>query len=186
MRIIAGKARGHRLETPSNLKIRPTTDRIKESIFNIIQKHLYDSIVIDLFSGTGNLGIEALSRNSNKAYFVDNSQESIDIIKSNLDKTRLRDQGEVIRGDVRVALNKIASKGVQADIIFMDPPYKKGLVIPTLEGIQSANLLKASGIIVIDHDKTEDLPEEINELIKYRSKGYGNTTVSFYKQKEEV
>lgn len=186
MRIIAGKARGLKLITPRDLQIRPTSDRVKESVFNIIQNNIYDSIIIDLFAGTGNLGIEALSRNAKKVYFIDGSKDSIDIIKENLAKTNFISQAEVISTDVVAGIYRLAEKDVQADIIFMDPPYNKGLALVALEHIASKNLLNSSGIIVVEHDKIENMPEEMDIIIRFRRKDYGNTSVSFYKQKEEI
>ncbi|AOY77360.1 16S rRNA (guanine(966)-N(2))-methyltransferase RsmD [Clostridium formicaceticum] len=186
MRIIAGEARGLRLFTPKDLQIRPTSDRVKESIFNIVQNYLYDGTVIDLFSGTGNLGIEALSRKAQKVYFVDKSQESIEIIKKNLHKTNFISKAEVLHADVVSAIHKLANKNVQADIIFMDPPYKQGLAVVALEEIIRNKLLHPLGIVVVEHDKNEDIPGEIDSILQFRCKNYGNTSATFYKQKEEV
>ncbi|SES66421.1 16S rRNA (guanine(966)-N(2))-methyltransferase RsmD [Natronincola peptidivorans] len=186
MRIIAGKARGYRLITPKDFKIRPTSDRVKESIFNIIQNYIIDGIVIDLFAGTGSLGLEALSRNAEKVYFVDKDKDSIDIIKQNLSKMNLLAKGEIIHADVISAINNLTEKKVQADIIFMDPPYNKGLGNAALEDIDTSELLAPSGRIIIEHDKSEDMPIEMNKLHQFRRKDYGNTSVSFYKQKEEI
>ncbi|SDK43463.1 16S rRNA (guanine(966)-N(2))-methyltransferase RsmD [Natronincola ferrireducens] len=186
MRIIAGKARGLRLMAPKDLQVRPTSDRVKESIFNIIQNSLYDSIVIDLFAGTGNLGIEALSRNAQKAYFVEQSKTNIEIIKENLNKTRFTEIGEVINGDVIFSIHKLALKGVQGDIIFMDPPYNQGWPIKVLEEIYKKQIVTSSGIIIVEHDKNENLLDEVHGLFRFRKKDYGNTTMSFYKLREEI
>lgn len=186
MRIIAGKARGLKLITPKNLEIRPTSDRIKESVFNIIQSSIYDSIIVDIFAGTGNLGIEALSRNAKKVYFIDRNKDSIEIIEQNLAKANFTSQAEVICGDAITGINRLIEKDVQADVIFMDPPYKKGLGVMALEHIANKKLLNSSGIIVVEHDKIENMPEETGVIILFRRKDYGNTSVSFYKQKEEI
>jgi len=153
MRVISGKARGTSLKAPEGLNTRPTTDRVKESVFNIIQSRLYDSVVIDLFSGSGNLGIESLSRNANKAYFIDNNKDSIQSIKENLKKTNLIDNSIVMQMDILSAMNKLSNQGVKANIIFLDPPYSKGLVAPTLDGIFSFELLQNDGIVVVEHKK---------------------------------
>lgn len=184
MRIIAGKARGHKLITPKDFNIRPTTDRVKESVFNIIQDYIYDSIVVDLFAGTGNLGIEALSRGAQKVYFIDRCKESIKIIKENLTKTKFTMKAEVLLEDTITGLNKLCHKDVQADVIFMDPPYNKGLPAVILEKIDEKGLLHSSGIIVVEHSKEEKLPEEFNNIICIRKKDYGRISVSFYKEKE--
>src|SRR5690554_6539557 len=147
MRVISGKARGHALKAPKGLNTRPTTDRVKESLFNIIQTRLDESVVMDLFSGSGNLGIESLSRNADKAYFIDNNKNSIQIIKENLKKTSLINNSIVIQMDIISAVEKLSAEGVQADIIFMDPPYSKGFVLPVLEKIVSSHILKRDGIV---------------------------------------
>jgi len=185
MRVIAGKARGHKLISPEGMDVRPTSDRVKESMFNIIQVKLMDSIVVDFFSGTGNLGIEALSRGASKAYFIDKSPKSIRIIKDNLEKTRLNLLAEVINQDSEAAVITLAAKRVQADVIFMDPPYLKGFEELMLYRIAEHELLSKDGIIVLEHDKTTLLGNEIDKFTRYRRNDYGNTSVSFYCYKEE-
>jgi len=147
MRVISGIARGHRLKPPEGMDIRPTSDRVKESIFNIIQNYIIDGTVVDLFAGTGNLGIESLSRGAQKAYFVDQSRKSVEIIKYNLEKTRLISLAEIISADVSSGIKRIALKNIQADVIFMDPPYGKGLINKTINLIETNNLLKPSGLL---------------------------------------
>lgn len=185
MRVISGKARGQSLKAPEGLNTRPTTDRVKESIFNIIQSKLYDSVVIDLFSGSGNLGIESLSRNAKKAYFIDSSKNSIEVIKANLKKTNLIDDSIVIQTDVLHAMEKLSTQGIKADIIFLDPPYSKGFVEPTLEGVFSFGLLQDDGVVVVEHRKTDHIPDTIHNLQKYRTNKYGDIAVSFYELREE-
>lgn len=121
MRVIAGKARSLKLKTPEGLETRPTTDRIKETLFNMLQPYLPDSIFIDLFSGSGGIGIEALSRGAGHAYFVENNKYAIACIQENLKFTRLGDDATICKQDVLSALSGIHEK--EADVIFMDPPY---------------------------------------------------------------
>ena len=185
MRVIAGKARGHKLISPEGMDVRPTSDRVKESMFNIIQKKLVDSVVVDFFSGTGNLGIEALSRGAAKAYFIDKSPNSIKIIRENLEKTRLDPFAEVINQESELAVNTLVAKKVQADVIFMDPPYLKGFEDLMLQRIAEYELLTSDGIIVIEHDKTTEIRDEIDKFTRYRRNDYGNTSVSFYCYREE-
>lgn len=186
MRVIAGKARGHRLKPPEGTDIRPTSDRVKESVFNIIQNHVVDGVVVDLFSGTGNLGIEALSRGATKAYFVDQSKKSIEIIKYNLEKTRLYQDAVVLNLEAVPGIVRLAGQQVKADLILMDPPYDKGLIEPTLESIFSNRLLRDQGMIVIEHDRNEKIQEEIHGLVCVRKKDYGNTSISFYQLREDI
>lgn len=186
MRVISGKARGHALKAPQGLNTRPTADRVKESIFNIVQSKLYDSIVIDLFAGSGNLGIESLSRNASKAYFIDNNKNSIQSIRENLKKTNLVNSSIVIQTDVLSAIKKLSTQGVKANIIFLDPPYSKGFVTPTLEDIVSFEILQPDGIVIVEHNRADEVPESVHNLQKYRTNNYGDVAVSFYELKEEI
>ncbi|SHF20841.1 16S rRNA (guanine(966)-N(2))-methyltransferase RsmD [Caldanaerobius fijiensis DSM 17918] len=182
MRVISGTAKGVRLYCPEGLDVRPTADRIKESIFNILQLYIPGAVVLDLFSGSGALGIESLSRGAEKAVFVDQSKQSVQFIKKNLMAAKLVDRATVLCMPVKKALEKLDS---QFDLIFMDPPYLKGLITPTLEDIGLKNLLKEEGIIVVEHDSKDFLPDTITFFVRYRQKQYGRTTVSFYKRFEE-
>lgn len=185
MRVISGKVRGHTLKAPKGLNTRPTTDRVKESIFNIIQLKLEGSIVIDLFSGSGNLGIEALSRNSNKAYFIDNNKTSINSINENLKRTNFINNSIVFHMDVIAAIEKLRRENIKADIIFLDPPYSQGLVTPVLEKVSYSKILNPEGIIIVEHMKTDEIPDNIKDLQKYRIKKYGDIVVSFYEIRKE-
>ncbi|SHJ58635.1 16S rRNA (guanine(966)-N(2))-methyltransferase RsmD [Tepidibacter formicigenes] len=184
MRVISGSARGLKLKSPKGMDVRPTTDRVKESVFNIINNRLIDSFVLDIFSGTGSLGIEALSRGAQKCTFIDSSKESIKVIKENIEKARVNDKSEVILSDAISAINKLGVRRDKFDIIFMDPPYLKNLIEPVLEEISKKNILEEDGIIIVEHDTKDELLEEINNLYKYREKKYGNTTISFFALEE--
>ena len=176
MRVISGKARGLKLNAPKDDNVRPTTDRVKESLFNIINSYIIDSEVLDLFAGTGSLGIECLSRNAKSCVFVDINNTSLDIVKSNIKKAK------VLKLDFKSAINKLKPK--KFDIIFMDPPYYENLFIECLEEIAKSNILKQEGIIVVEHDTKELLEDNVGDLIKTKSKKYGNTTLTFYELEE--
>jgi 16S rRNA (guanine(966)-N(2))-methyltransferase RsmD len=180
MRVISGSARGLKLKTPTNEDIRPTTDRVKESLFNIINNYIIDSNILDLFSGTGSLGIEALSRGAMKCVFVDLSKDSMSIIKDNIEKARGNDKSETMLTDYAGAISKLSLKNEKFDVIFMDPPYHKNIFIPALEKISSAKILKDDGIIIVEHDSKDTLPDNVGNLVKDRDKKYGKTTLSFY------
>ncbi|SHH09454.1 16S rRNA (guanine(966)-N(2))-methyltransferase RsmD [Tepidibacter thalassicus] len=184
MRVISGSARGLKLKSPKGMDVRPTTDRVKESVFNIINNRLMDSFVLDVFSGTGSLGIEALSRGAQKCIFVDLSKESIKIIKENVQKARFDEKSEIILSDAINAINKLAARKNKFDIIFMDPPYLKNLIEPVLEEISKKNILENNGIIIVEHDTKDKLSEKINNIYMYREKKYGNTTISFFALEE--
>lgn len=178
MRVISGTARGMRLQTPKGLSTRPTTDRVKESMFNIISFRIRESRVLDIFAGSGALGIEALSRGADSCTFVDSSRESICVINENLQKARLDDRADVISSKVESALSRMS--GEKFDMIFMDPPYCKGFIEPVLLFIVDNNILDADGIVVVEHDSNDKTPESIKTLVKSDERTYGGTTISFY------
>lgn len=183
MRVISGKVRGLKLNTPKNEDVRPTTDRVKESLFNMINPYMMESNILDLFAGTGSLGIECLSRGASKCTFVDVSRESIALVKSNIKKARFENESEVLNLDFKDAISKLKIKNNKFDVIFMDPPYYKDMFIDALEKIDNANILEEDGIIIVEHDTKDKFPEEIGSLEKSRDKKYGNTTLTFYKLK---
>ena len=184
LRVISGKARGLKLNTPKNEDVRPTTDRVKESLFNIINFNIMDSNVLDLFAGTGSLGIECLSRGASKCVFVDNSKESMAIVKSNIKKARVENESITMNIDFKGAILNLGNKGEKFDIIFMDPPYYKNMFEDALSMVDQNNLLQEDGIIVVEHDTNDKFPESIGRLYKSRDKKYGKTTLTFYKMEE--
>lgn len=181
MRVITGKAKGKKLKSPNGLYVRPTTDRVKESVFNILGHIPNDSIVLDLYSGSGNVGVEFLSRGADKCYFIDSSDDSIKIIKENLIITKLIEQAIVYKNKVYNAINFFGIKSNKFDYIYMDPPYEKGLIIPTIEEIYKADILKDNGLIIAEHESKMTLPCDILGYIKIQDRKYGNITISFYK-----
>ncbi|MBN2260980.1 MAG: 16S rRNA (guanine(966)-N(2))-methyltransferase RsmD [Clostridiales bacterium] len=185
MRVIAGTARGIKLNTIPEMTTRPTVDRVKENMFNIIQHDIYDSVVLDLFSGSGSLCIECLSRGAKKAYFIEKNPKCIAVIIENLGKTKLSDQAEIINNDFENFLLNAKRNEMKFDIIFLDPPHKKGMGLRAMEIIAENNLLNENGIIVVEHHPDEEYSEEYMNLEKYKYKKYGNTSLSFYHQKEE-
>ena len=162
MRVISGKSRGSKLFSLEGENTRPTLDRVKESLFNIIQDKIQDNVVLDLFSGSGALGIEALSRGANKVVFSDNSLDAINIIIKNLKKTKLEENAEVINEDFKRVLYKLKDK--KFDLIFLDPPYKTEYAIDALKIIVDENILKDDGIIVLETDRKEEILEEIEKI----------------------
>ena len=181
MRVISGKARGLKLNAPKDDRVRPTTDRVKESLFNIINSYVLDSRVLDLFAGTGSLGIECLSRGAEKCVFSDLSRDSIKIINSNIEKARVKSESTVINGDYKDTISSMGGKNEVFDIIFMDPPYYEGLFIDCIERIEKANILDGDGIIVVEHDKKDVLPETVGKIERFKEKKYGITLLSFYR-----
>lgn len=184
MRVISGSARGLKLNTPANNDIRPTTDRVKESMFNIISPQVYDSIVLDLFSGSGALGIECISRGAKEAYFCDKSKESVKVLKSNIEKTRFNEKSHVMNEDYRSAIRKLAAKGLTFDLIFVDPPYYEGLFENVLKSIDDYGILSEDGIIVVEHDADIEM-KDMGDLYVYKEKKYGITMLTFYGLEED-
>lgn len=150
MRVIAGTARSLSLKTPEGMDTRPTTDRIKETLFNILQPHLQGCVFIDLFSGSGGIGIEAISRGAKKAYFVEQAPKAISCIEQNLAFTKCKDRGIVIRQDVLAALAGIREE--QADIIFMDPPYRQEHEKRVLSLLRTLPYVTEDTVIVVEAD----------------------------------
>lgn len=177
MRIIAGELKGRRLNTPKGDKIRPTSDKVKEAIFSMITANIADAVVIDLFSGTGNLGLEALSRGAKRCYFVDKSRDSMNIILQNIAYCKQVEKAVTIVGDFEKAIRKIPEK---ADIIFLDPPYKAGLLNNCFSYVSELSLLSKGGVIVAEHDAGELLPDMAFGYTKIKEKRYGNIAVSIY------
>ncbi len=161
MRVISGKSRGTKINTIESITTRPTLDRVKESLFNIIQNNIKDKIVLDLFAGSGALGIESLSRGAQKAYFCDSNKEAIRVIKQNLTKTKLAEKSKIYNEDFIKCLNTINEK---IDIVFLDPPYKLDLAVKAVKEILRNKLLNDNGIIIIETDEINRDLKELEEL----------------------
>jgi 16S rRNA (guanine(966)-N(2))-methyltransferase RsmD len=185
MRIIAGTARHRIIQSVPDSLTRPTTDRIKESIFNILNFRIPGSEILDLFAGTGNMGLEAISRGAKSSVFVDLRKVSIDTINKNIETLGFTSQSKVIMSEAEKALLCLSSKGYSFDIIFCDPPYHMGLDIPAMELIESKRLLKRDGILIVRHHQKTKLPETLGAIEMYRQKKYGDCIVSFYRYIEE-
>ncbi len=185
MRIIAGSAKGTRLKTPKGMNTRPTTDRVKESVFGILAARVADADVLDLFAGTGNLGLEALSRGASTAILIDKNIQSIKIMLENAILTKLTGMAVICREDVMQALRRFDNEGKAFDLIFCDPPYNLGLGPKVLQTIDTGNVLKDSGILVLEHSRHEKIPEGLKRIVAYRSEFYGETVVSFFIRQEE-
>lgn len=184
MRVISGICGGRKLKAPKGLKTRPTTDKIKQAIFNKLQ---LDEIgeVLDLFAGSGGMGIEFLSRGAEKVVFVDGDFNSIKIIKENLSDIGLEENAEVYKNDVFRAVSILGQKRRKFDYIFLDPPYENGFVPKALEMIYEKNLLKDSGMIIAEHEKFLDLTEMELSFEIETVKKYGDTIITFLKNKED-
>ncbi len=180
MRIIAGDFKGRKIEMPVGYDIRPTTEKVKEAMFSIIGSDIYDATCVDLFSGTGNLGLEALSRGAEKCYFCDNNRDSIALIKRNIANCKAEEWSVVIPGDFEKCLSRIADGGEKVDVFIIDPPYKKGLYDRCLELIRDLDILAEYGIIVCEHKREDEFPDEFMGFRKLKDRHYGTITLSIY------
>ena len=180
MRVIGGTAKGHRLIGPGSGRTRPIPDNIKKSLFDILTPYIFDSNCLDLFAGTGAIGIEALSRGAKQVTFVECSPKMIKIIKNNLDITGLSSLAKVVLGDARRLVPSISRKREVFDIIFLDPPYGHGLAPLTLEALSRYKLLESEGIIVARHEIRQSMPKTYEEFKMTRQEKYGDTVISFY------
>lgn len=181
MRVVGGKKRGCRLIGFEREEIRPTLDRVKESMFNVIQFAPADDVV-DLFAGTGQLGIEALSRGSKHVVFCDNDPKSLEIVRQNLKKTDLADGARVLLCDYKRFLKYEADR--EYDLIFLDPPYHVGLSDRALKTIGQLPVLKPSGRVVLECARDETKPTEEGNLILHRRYDYGTVSVLLYVRKD--
>ena len=185
MRVIAGKYKGRKLNSPDDYSVRPTTDKVKEAMFSILTNELYGARVLDLFAGTGGLGIEALSRGAEYCLFADSSRRSLEILRSNLEHCKVAEEIRIKAGDYRKVLKNLTGRieeGLEEpfDIILLDPPYDGGFMDEIFALISEGGLLADEGTIVAEHRKEEDLPEEFHGFVKVKERRYGVVKLSIY------
>lgn len=178
MRVISGKYKGKKLIGFDIMGTRPTMDRVKESLFGMIQNNIRDSVVLDLFAGSGSLGIEAISNGAHTCYFVDKNQELIKIIKQNT--STINEKVNILKSDYKSALEQYKNNNIKFDLIFLDPPYQINLINDCLNKIYEYKLLNENGIIVCEYDN-ENINNDNFELIKYKK--YGSKNIKIYKLK---
>ena len=179
MRVITGTARGVQLKTPDGMQTRPTADRVKEALFSIIHFDVPGAKVLDLFGGTGQLGIEALSRGASSAVFVDSREDACKIIRENLKRTKMEAQGKVVRCDYLEYLRRC---GERFDIIILDPPYAEVYLENALKCITEIDILQTGGIIVTERPLEKELPFEFEGFTRSRDYKYGKTLLTLYRK----
>ena len=179
MRVISGKARGVNLKTPDGVLTRPTIDRVKEALFSIINFDIPASNVLDLFGGTGQLGIEALSRGAKSAVFVDQRDDACKLIKENLRRTKLEQDAKVVRMDYLDYLKRCKEK---FDIIFLDPPYAEVFLENALKCITEIDILQSGGIIVAERPLGKDLPWDFEGYTRSKDYKYGKVLLTIYRK----
>ena len=185
MRVIAGKYKGRKLNSPDDSTVRPTTDKVKEACFSILTNEIYGARVLDLFAGTGGLGIEALSRGASYCLFSDSSRRSLDLIRSNLAHCAVEEKTKVAAGDYAKVLKNLARRieeGLEEpfDIILLDPPYDAGYLDEAFRLIAEGGVLAGDGLIVAEHRKQEELPEILHGFIRAKERRYGVVKLSIY------
>ena len=181
MRVIAGKYRSRRLATPAGVHTRPTSDRLRETLFNVVAPGIEDSAWLDLFAGSGAIGIEALSRGAGRVHFVESAGAAVRTIRKNLHALEIDDGAEVLERDVATALRTLEAQGVSFDFIFLDPPYRKmGDYEQVLRFLAQSHLLRPKGLVIAEHDKHFDPGDEFGSLRRHRSLRQGDAVLSFY------
>jgi len=177
MRIIAGEFRGRKLSCPKTLNIRPTSDRVRENLFNILSARCEGATFLDLFAGVGTVGLEAISRGAKRAMFVDESAQSLKYLKKNLELCK--DRSQIIPANVLNALNVFQKQKMKFDIIFIDPPYDDDWSKRSLEKIDQLNLLEADALIIVQHSKREKIGNDWKRFSEMDQRRYGDTILTF-------
>jgi len=186
MKVIGGAARGRKLKVPKGMAVRPTAARVKESLFNILPHDFSGLRLLDLFAGSGNVSIEALSRGAVEAVLVDESSRAGAVIRENLTRLELIQRTQIWVIPVARALRKLAQSGEKFDLIFLDPPYERGLVKPTLDAIGQSDLLNGAGRVVVEHSGREAVQPSYGALLLNDQRRYGDTLLSFFERLETV
>lgn len=188
MRVIGGDLRGRRLQTPRGVDTRPTADRVRESLFNVLAPVIWDAAVLDLFAGSGALGIEALSRGASRAVFAEVDRTALRVLQRNLETLGLLDRAEVHQMPADRALRQAIAAGAQFDLVFLDPPYGRDLASPILRAIAAEPLLAAGAQVIVEHEQRAALSDQIGTgpgcLARFRVLTYGDTAISLYSQPE--
>lgn len=185
MRVISGQFGGIRLEVMKGNNTRPTTDKIKEAIFSILMPYLDDGNALDLYAGTGGLGIEAVSRGLDHAYLVDRNAQAIKVIEKNVEKTHSAEQFSILKQNSRAALRSFVDKGIKFDLILLDPPYAKETIKEDINFLLENNLLNNEAVILAETDKNANLDGLEDKLELLAHKEYGITLVNVYRYNEE-
>lgn len=185
MRVISGEAKGLRLKAPADNRIRPTADKTKEALFDIIGEEVRGARVLDLFAGTGNLGIEALSRGARRALFVDTAKRAVAIIRANVGRVKYGDRCEVWQADAFSALSRLGRMGRRFDIVFCDPPYGHQFAERSLNFLALGHLVENDGLVAMEHHWKDKLPQRVGTLLMLDERCFGDTAVTFYRQRAE-
>ena len=182
MRVIAGQYRSRRLKSVPGADLRPTSDKLRETLFNVVAAQVPDSVWIDVFAGTGAVGIEALSRGARQVYFVESAKSAAALIRQNLASLEISEGVEVLEREAEPALRLLDAQGVACDFCFLDPPYRlHGAYEKTLGFLATSRLLSPAGTIIAEHEKHFDPGDRFGALVRYRMLKQGDAVLSFYK-----
>jgi 16S rRNA (guanine966-N2)-methyltransferase len=181
MRITGGSGKGRRLRVPAGSRVRPSSDKVKQALFNILGEKVRNAAFLDLFSGTGAVGIEALSRGAGRVVFVDDARESLKATRQNIEQSGVEEQATVVPAKAESYLKKTEE---QFDVVFLDPPYSYDQE-QLLNLVSASAIVKQDSVIVYEHFKKSKLPEETGRLVLYREAVYGDTVLSFYEVKRQ-
>ena len=179
MRVIGGKFKGKNLAAISGNAIRPTSDRLRETIFNIAAGSVSNAVVLDLFAGTGAMGIEAISRGARFSVFIDNSKIAIAAILKNLKNCRIEEKARVIRWNIGRNFDCLQGTERRFDLVFLDPPYERGFVRPALMHLERLPVFSADSLLVVEHSRREEIPTDLSGFALFDQRAYGKTLVSF-------
>jgi len=185
MRVIAGLCRGKGLKSVKGMTTRPTADRVKEAVFNVLNFRVKDAVFLDLFAGTGSMGIEALSRGAAAAFFVEKDRKAVHVVRENLINCKLEDKAQVYPLDCFKALKLFKEKNLKFNLVYLDPPYKLQIIDNILESIVNYNLLIDKSIIIAETALDTELSAGINNLKKVREDKYGDTKITYYQLVDE-
>jgi 16S rRNA (guanine(966)-N(2))-methyltransferase RsmD len=182
MRVIAGKFRSRPLNSPKKLRVRPTSDKLRETLFNVLGPAIRESLFVDLYAGTGAVGIEAISRGAREVILVESHPASARLVRRNLETLGIRGGAEVIEADAVRGLEKIVLRRLVADFIFLDPPYKDSSEhLRVLEFLDATHLVAPYGMVIVEHNRKTDLPDRFARLERTRLLEQGDTALSFYR-----
>lgn len=186
MRVVAGERKGLPLKAVDSMTTRPTTDKVKESIFNMIGPYFEGGTALDLFAGSGGLGIETLSRGAEKAIFVEKDGRAFQILQENIKKCRYEDDAELFRTDAMRAVKGLVKRDIVIDYVFIDPPYHKKMYYDLVETLVENEKIARTGFIVCEHGKEVTLPENYGSFHLVRQETYGTVVISIYRISEEA
>ncbi len=186
MRVTGGKAKGIPIKAPGGMRTRPTSDKLRGALFDTLRESVAGARALDLFAGSGALGIEALSRGAEHVVFVENDSNAVRTIADNLAKTRLSEKGEIIRADFRLAVRKLRKRGKRFDLVFIDPPYEAGLLADVAGVLTKHCITSPEAIIVVEHFKKTEPPPSISGIPLARTRTYGQTALSYFQRIERA